>query len=465
MAHSMHDPSVVNRRPLAVHLWSMSGIRTRIVVDDSVLASRIGSRIRKARLSAGLTQQQLAAGRYTKAYISALEKGHAKPSMAALDFIAGRLGMPASRFLSEDTRWSRLEADLMLASGRWVEAADAYRNQLELAVDRSGRADALLGLIESLCRLDHGREAIGLAVEAVELLTALGRVSDAMLAGYWLAYAHFLAGNAVEARSLLQALLERSRQAGGPPSADLQMRLLMALGSVASDLEDHPAAVAYLEEARAASPDLDDRRRASMLALLATSRAGTGDMEGAIRAGLEGLALYRATQARLEAALLENNLAMAYLRVGNLTRAAAFAAEARAIHEADDDRRSLAHVLETEAQIALASDDTESALRLAREAMAHATASEDPRALSSSLLTIARAHATAGDTDAAIEAFARAAEALRRTGPVPRLQEALTGWADVLARLGRHREAFDLTREALQASSQTLDVGSPGRAR
>ena len=179
------------------------------------------------------------------------------------------------------------------------------------------------------------------------------------------------------------------------------MRLLMALGSVASDLEDHPAAVAYLEEARAASPDLDDRRRASMLSLLATSRAGTGDMEGAIRAGLEELALYRATQARLEAALLENNLAMAYLRVGNLTRAAAFAAEARAIHEADDDRRSLAHVLETEAQIALASGDTDGALRLAREAMAHATASEDPRALSSSLLTIARAHATAGDTDAA----------------------------------------------------------------
>ena len=43
-----------------------------------------------------MTQQQLAEGRYTKAYISALEQGHAKPSMAALDFIAGRLGLPPS---------------------------------------------------------------------------------------------------------------------------------------------------------------------------------------------------------------------------------------------------------------------------------------------------------------------------------------------------------------------------------
>ena len=53
--------------------------------------------IRRARLAAGLTQQQLAAGRYTKAYVSALENGHSKPSMAALSFLAERLGLPTSR--------------------------------------------------------------------------------------------------------------------------------------------------------------------------------------------------------------------------------------------------------------------------------------------------------------------------------------------------------------------------------
>ncbi len=191
MAHTRHDR--IGR--FHVTRWwydsrAMAATRTRIVVDDSVLASRIGGRIRTARLAAGLTQQQLAAGRYTKAYISALEKGHAKPSMAALDFIASRLGLPASRFLSEDTRWGRVEADLLLASGCWADAADAYQAQLDLAPERSARADALLGLVEALCRLDRGREAIRLAVEAVGLLGALGRDSDAMLAGYWLAYAH-----------------------------------------------------------------------------------------------------------------------------------------------------------------------------------------------------------------------------------------------------------------------------------
>lgn len=436
--------------------------RTRIVVDDSVLASRIGGRIRAARLAAGMTQQQLATGRYTKAYISALEKGHAKPSMAALDFIAGRLGMPASRFMSEDTRWSRVEADLLLASGQWAEAADAYAEQLEHQTDRVGRADALLGLSEALCRLGRGREAIGIASEAAELLASVGRGADAMLAGYWLAYANFLAGNALEARSLLVGLLDRCRAMDAAATADMRLRLLVALGWVASDQDDHAAAVAYLEEARGLTTDLDDRRRASMLSLLAASRAETGDMEGAIRSGLEGLALYRTVQARQEAAMLENNLAMAYLRVGNLARASEYAEGARRLHEADNDHRSLAYVLETQAQIALAAGDPARALELASEAMEHAAASDDQRASSSSFLTIARAYAAAGDTDAALDAYARTVEALRRTGPVARLRHALTDWADLLARLGRHREAFDLTREALQAASAAPEAATAG---
>lgn len=443
----------------------MAGSRTRIVVDDSALAARIGGRIRTARLSAGLTQQQLASGRYTKAYISALEKGHAKPSMAALDFIADRLGMPASGFLSEDTRWGRMEADLLLASGHWQEAAAAYDDRLASRPDRSGRADALLGRIEALCRLERGRDAVPLATEAVELLTVLGREPDALLATYWLAYAHAQAGNPTEARSLLLGLLDRCRDAALPTSADLRVRALMALGAVASDQEDHAAAVTYLEEARVLGAEQDDRRRASMLSLLATSRAEVGDMEGAIRAGLESLSLYRAIEGRLETALLQNNLAVAYLRIGNLARAAEYAADARQLHEADDDRRSLAYVLETEAQIALAAGDTDSALRLSRLAAGHATAAADERALSSALLTIARAHAAAGDTDAALEAYAVTVRALRVSGPLPRLRRALTDWADLLARYGRHREAFDLTREALRASGATNETLAPLHAR
>ena len=46
----------------------------RATEKDRELAHRIGHRIREARHRAGLTQQQLAGDRYTKAYVSALEK-------------------------------------------------------------------------------------------------------------------------------------------------------------------------------------------------------------------------------------------------------------------------------------------------------------------------------------------------------------------------------------------------------
>ena len=49
--------------------------RTRPRVDDSPLARKIGERLKAARLAAGLTQQQLADDRYTKAYVSALREG------------------------------------------------------------------------------------------------------------------------------------------------------------------------------------------------------------------------------------------------------------------------------------------------------------------------------------------------------------------------------------------------------
>ena len=56
-------------------------VAARAVEKDRELARRIGGRIREARHRAGLTQQQLAGDRYTKAYVSALETGIARPSM------------------------------------------------------------------------------------------------------------------------------------------------------------------------------------------------------------------------------------------------------------------------------------------------------------------------------------------------------------------------------------------------
>lgn len=68
----------------------------------TALAIRVGCRVRLARLDAGMTQQQVAGSRYTKAYVSAIENALVVPSLAALEFIAAQLGTSASSLLADD---------------------------------------------------------------------------------------------------------------------------------------------------------------------------------------------------------------------------------------------------------------------------------------------------------------------------------------------------------------------------
>jgi transcriptional regulator with XRE-family HTH domain len=441
--------------------------RRRVVVDDSALAAAIGGRIRAARLKAGMTQQQVAGDRYTKAYISALEKGHAKPSMAALQHISGRLGLPSSHFLigEEPTRlrWGRLEADLALASSRWQDAADAYAVLLDGPADEATRAELLHGQAEALCRLNRPLEAIAAATPAVRSFKAVGRERDAALATYWLAYGMFLSENITESRALLQALLDSIR-GGLEVEPDFEVRVLMAISAAASRAREHPAALAYLEEARALAGDLDDRRRASFLSMLATSYAGAGDLEAAITTGTKSLALYRAAEGEREAATVQNNLALAYLAIGNADRASELAASARATYERLGERRHLAHVVETQSRLALAGDDNDAGLRYAEEAIGIASETGNWPALANASVARAQALRGLGRTDDAIDGYRNAADVAREHGVRGALQQALSEWADALAEAGRHEEAYALSREALAAGAPPQFTSRAGRA-
>jgi transcriptional regulator with XRE-family HTH domain len=427
--------------------------RHRTVVDERPLATSIGDKIRVARRRAGITQQQLAEGRYTKAYISALENGHAKPSVAALNFIASRLDLPASHFLAGvDTRWSRLEADILLASGRWEEAEEAYRVLATQTTDRIALPEILRGQAEALCRLGRGIDAIDPAARAFEMFGAAGHEREAILAGYWLAYAQYMSENSAEARSTLRSLLDRLR-ASRQRDPDLEMRLLTAASNVETWEGNNLAAVAYLEEARALSRDLDDRRRAALLSAIATAYYEIGDVEGALRSGSQSLALYRVSDSEHEAALVANNLANVYLAIGNLSKATELAAEARREHEALHADRELATVLDTQARIRLAAGDTKAAIELADQAAASAQATENHKALADARVTLARAAASIGDLDRASEMYALAAGRLREHGPRVQAAAVLAEWAELAASKGDHAEAYRLAREALAKPS------------
>ena len=179
---------------------------------DAGLARDIGARLRAQRTRAGLTQTKLAEGRYTKAYVSALENGLAKPSMAALNFFAGRLGVSTASLVDGNLpAWTRLEADLWLASGDWAAAVDAYAGLLDVETAEQRRAELERSLAEALCRLERSADALRHAASAAAAFDALDRPADAFAARYWQGYALFQQGNDGEARSIFRALLEQLR--------------------------------------------------------------------------------------------------------------------------------------------------------------------------------------------------------------------------------------------------------------
>jgi len=430
----------------------------RLAVLDRGIAETVGARIKAARLAANLTQSKLAEGRYTKAYISALENGLSKPSLAALNFIAGRLNLPVTHFLEDAEAalaptWSRVDADLRLASGDWQAAADAYTSLLESEAQPLRRAELETGLAEALCRLERLDEAIRHAASAATTFDAAGDAANAVQARYWLGGAFYLQEDEAEAISIFRSVLDQIR-GGVPVEPDFEVRVLIALGSAVSrrndDGQDAAQAARYLEEARGLVDKVTDRRRASFLSGLAYTYRERGDFEAAMRLANQALALYRETFLEREQALLENELALTYLGMGLFDRARERANVGDAQMRSIRDERSRAHIVETQAQIELAAGDLERATALAQEALGLAAEHDNQKAGISASLTLARIARAAGELPAAAERMEAAANLARAHARPQQLREILTEWSDVLSAMGDDKGAFQLSREALQ---------------
>ena len=66
---------------------------------DGGLANAIGLELRRRRVDAGLTQSALGAP-LTRAFVSAVERGHVVPSLPALALLVQRLDLSLSEFFS-----------------------------------------------------------------------------------------------------------------------------------------------------------------------------------------------------------------------------------------------------------------------------------------------------------------------------------------------------------------------------
>jgi tetratricopeptide (TPR) repeat protein len=137
-------------------------------------AGRLGERLRQLRVAAGMTQTDLAGDRFSKEYVSQIERGKTRPTRETIEWLAQRLGADASfleRGVSTEER-GRVEAMLARAEAlneahRYDEALEAFENATT-AVLATGAAElevrALIG--EAWAQMEKGQLR-----DAIECLT------------------------------------------------------------------------------------------------------------------------------------------------------------------------------------------------------------------------------------------------------------------------------------------------------
>jgi tetratricopeptide (TPR) repeat protein len=133
-------------------------------------APRLGDRLRQLRVAAGLTQTDLAGDRFSKEYISQIERGKTRPTQDTVDWLALRLGVDAGYLasgVSADER-ARAEAllvraDALLEDQLFGDSVEAYRRAVP-SVLGTGSAELQVRVLsgEALALAHDGEPRAGL---------------------------------------------------------------------------------------------------------------------------------------------------------------------------------------------------------------------------------------------------------------------------------------------------------------
>jgi len=144
--------------------------------------NRLGERLRQLRVAAAMTQTDLAGDRFSKEYVSQIERGKTRPTHETIEWLAGRLGVDAGfleRGVSADER-RRVEtllarAEALTEANRYDEAVGEFEN-CATAVLATGVTELEVRHLtgEAWARMDQGevKQAIALLNKARGLVEA-----------------------------------------------------------------------------------------------------------------------------------------------------------------------------------------------------------------------------------------------------------------------------------------------------
>ncbi len=422
----------------------------------------LGTRIRQARQSLGLSLAAVAGTDFSRAFLNQVELGRAQPSTHTLRIIAERLQQPIEYFL-EDPEVSTAAVELILTEAETrLHQGDPARSQylmkqlLSRAIPLDARARGQLILAGAWLRDGHAARAIPLIEEAIATATRSGWTALTVELFDCMGRAHYLQRRPGEAGRWFDRALE-AFETGKLKDPVLKARILRHradLHYVAGEAGE--AIAAYQSAIEAAEQILDMPALAGIYEGLALSFHQTGQVSRALGYAQRSLRIFETLEDVRMSAQLRNNMAEMLLREGRAKEAASLFREGVEQLERINERELLPTLLAGAAESALETGALERAQELIGRALAAAPRSSDPIAKVASERVAGRVAHAAAEHAASRSHFERALEAASAIG-TPELRarviydfaRTLEAQGDAAAAAVRFREAYE-TRQPVR---------------
>ena len=278
-------------------------------------ATALGLRLRQLRLAAAMTQTELAGDRFSKEYVSQIERGKTRPTQETVEWLARRLGVDSG----------------LLATG--------------VASHESARVEAVLARGEALHEAHHFEAAAAAFAEASSAATALApELEVRALAGE--AWSRVELGEVREAAELLA----RARSlAEGAAFTDLdRAEILFRLGVCRYKLSSISTSLALLSEALELADRTElpsDLLRSQILSWRSRCYRRQRDLEAAREDVERALELAHALQDRPAMANAYVQASLVAERTGHWVLARSYAERAKSLYEELNDERNVAGLL------------------------------------------------------------------------------------------------------------------------
>ena len=278
--------------------------------------TRLGERLRQLRVAAGLTQSDLAGERFSKEYLSQIERGKTRPTRDTVEWLAARLGVDATFLEKGVSTDERSRVEMMLARAEALTNAQQYE--------------------EAIAELESSRSAV-LATGAPEL------EYRALMSESW---ARMERG---EVRPALK-LLERCRAIAEEPGfSEVDCaKVLFQMGVCRYHLSSIASAVALFSEALGLAEGSGlpcDLLRSEILGWRSRCYRRQRDLEAAREDVERALELARALDDHRTMANVYFQASLVSERMGHWVLARSYAERAKAYYEQLNDERNVGRLL------------------------------------------------------------------------------------------------------------------------